>query len=1116
MDKKTPSEWDKFNLYKYKFMKKKWFNAERHCSLFKWLRIMKLTLFFLLAALLHVSASVYSQQTKFNIVLRDASVKEVLKQIENQSEYFFLYKNENIDVNRVVNIDIKDKPVEYILDELFKGTSVTYEIVNRQIVLVDKGRNNPFPVIQQQKSISGKVTDSTGAPLPGVTVIVKGTSNGTITDNEGAFSISNVPTEGVLVFSFVGMKTQEVNISGKTSITIKMAESTIGLDEVVAVGYGTMKKSDLTGSVSSVQSKDINTTKSSNALQSLAGRIAGVNISQNTGAPGSTMSIRIRGVNSIQGGNEPLYVIDGFPTNQNMLLSLNNSDIESIEILKDASATAIYGSRGANGVVLITTKQGKAKKTQVIFESSYAVQSIRKKMDLMDATEYALFINEQLANKNLDPYFSQEDIDGFGKGFDWQDALFHQAPQKNVSININGGNEKTQFSLGGSMFLQDGIIRRSDFSRYSVVMNLNHTISDKLNVGVSNVLSYIDTNRKDSGGGGRGNGTIGGALAAPPTLTPYNEDGTYRNLLTAYPFISNSMSNPVNILNEVSSNRNENRILLNAFVLYKPIQELTVKISGGISNTDYQTNIYRTNNYLGAESYASMGASRARSLLNENTVTYDKTFNEKHRFSAIAGLTYQDFVNTSLSGDGTSYISDVTENFDLGAALTPGIPQSGYSKSNLFSVLTRLNYVYNDKYLATFTFRGDGASQYSDGQKWGYFPSGALAWRVSKEKFFKSISAISNLKLRASWGKAGNQAISAYTTLNTLSSGNTIFGDGTYVTYAPGTRLPQNLKWESTATTNLGVDLGFLDNKINLTADYYIKKTTNLLNTVGLPLSMGYTSTIQNIGEMQNKGLEFGIDATPFSGNFKWNLNFNFSINRNKIVKLYNGQDILSANINVNLVQDYINILREGEPVGMFWGYQEDGYDDSGNIKFKDLDGDTQITSKDKTFIGNPNPDFTYGLQSSMSYKDFEFTFFVQGTYGNDIFNASSISSTLDYGIGLNMPEDVYLNHWTPENTNAKYPIAKVSTNVKVSDRFIEDGSYLRLKNVELAYNLGIKKFGMDNLRIYVSGQNLLTLTKYSWWDPEINSLGSAINQGVDYYSYPTSKSFTIGLQARF
>ncbi|MBV6640648.1 MAG: TonB-dependent receptor [Cyclobacteriaceae bacterium] len=1056
------------------------------------------------------------KEVQLSVDLSNADLAQAFELIEQKTDYNFILSKEKIDLNKNLGLETYAGSVEGLLLIISEKANISFRQINESIDVKSISRLKEAPVVVElieQVSVSGTITDENGEALPGATIQEKGTTNGTITDVEGKFSL-NVPEDATLTVSFVGFTTQDVSINGRSTLDVQLTADVSSLEEVVVIGYGTVKKSDLTGSVASVTSEEINAVPASNVLQSLTGRVAGVNISQNTGAPGAEMSIRIRGVNSIQGGNEPLYVIDGFPTNQSMLLSLNSADIESIEILKDASATAIYGSRGANGVVIVTTKKGTNRKTQIDFETSYGVQTLRKKMDLMNANEYAQFANETMVNSGFTPYFTQQQIDGFGSGFDWQDELFRPAPMKKMSLNINGGTEDTQFSLGGSLFLQDGIIKRSYHDRYSAVINITHKLSDKLKVDVSSILSYINTDRKDPLGGNRGGGIIGGTLSAPPTLKPINDDGTYVDLKNAYPFMSNSISNPINSLNESTSNRKENRTLVNSSFIYNPIPELTIKVLGGIANHDRQSTVYTSNSILNGLSSASMGSSRYRSLLNENTVSYDKTFNQS-KLSVLAGFTYQDFVNTSISGSGQGFISDVTETFDLGAADTPGIPSSSYSKSTLLSALARINYIYNDKYLATLTFRGDGASQYSEGDKWGYFPSGAVAWRLSNEDFF-DLPSISNLKVRASWGISGNQAISAYTTLTTLNSGIKSFGEGLQVSYAPGTRLPNKLRWETTDTKDVGIDIGFFENRLNITADYYVKQTKDLLNTVGLPLSMGYTTTIRNVGSMENKGFELGIETFPFTGEFEWRLNFNISLNRNKVIELYNDQDILGGDIDVNLVQDYLNILRKGHSVGSFWGYLEEGYDDNGQIIFSDLNGDDQITLDDKTFIGNPNPNFIYGLQSVMNYKNFDLTLFFQGSQGNDIFNVSSINNTLDFGIGLNMPREVFLNHWTAENPNAKYPIPALSTNVRASERFVEDGSYLRLKNIELAYNLNVKSKAINSIRIYTSGINLITITKYSWWDPEVNSRSSAIDQGIDHFTYPTAKAFTIGLQARF
>jgi len=815
-------------------------------------------------------------------------------------------------------------------------------------------------------------------------------------------------------------------------------------------------------------------------------------------------------------------VVDGFPISGSNPEVLNNSDIESVEILKDASAIAIYGSRGANGVVIITTKQGKIGKTLIDIDANYSMQYLRKKMDVCNAQEYAQFINQTRVNDGFGPYFTQSQIDNFGKGTDWQDLIIHSAPIKSTSVNISSGTEKTQFSLSASSFLQDGIIGRSGYNRNSVHFSVNHNINNKISVNLSSVLTSINTDAGYTEGGDRGSSLTYSPLVSPPTLTPFNDDGTYRNMLTAYPFISNALSNAVALRNELYNHLKDNRVLTNAALIYKPISGLTIKVSGGIENSDALRDYYATTKIPNSKGSASLGANQFRSLLSENTISYNKTFNQKHSLSALAGFTYQDFVMTSIGGSGVGFISDVTQAFDLGSGQTPGIPTSSYSKSVLLSFLGRANYSYNNKYLATLSIRRDGSSKYSEGNKWGTFPSAALAWKIKNENFLKDNNIISDLKLRASWGSTGSQAIDAYATLNLLYSGKTTFDKTSYNVVSPDrNRLPGDLKWETTEQKNIGLDLGILENRISLTADYYIKLTKDLLNDVILPSSLGYTSTIQNVGEVQNKGLELGIDARIFTGDFKWNLNGNISFNRNKVTKLYNGQDVNYGGTGINFVNDFTSILREGRPVGQFYGYVEDGYDAKGNIKYKDFDNDGSITLKDKTYIGDPNPKFIYGLNSVMSYQNFELTLFIQGTQGNDLFNVSSISSTMDYGIGLNVLREVYLNHWTPENPNAKYPRPSIATTSKSSNRFVEDGSYMRLKNIQLAYNLPVNKFGakwIRNVQLYVSGQNLLTFTKYSWMDPEVNSMGgtNSIVQGVDKYAYPMSKSITFGIRAGF
>ncbi|QEC53438.1 TonB-dependent receptor [Anseongella ginsenosidimutans] len=1062
---------------------------------------------------------------KISISIENASLAEVLEQIREKTGVEFLFSSK-INSKKEVSLEIKSARVRTALKRLLLPAGLTYEVVGEHIVIMND-RDTPEPLSMilelQEYTVSGTVTDAeTGEPLPGVNVTLKGGNSGATTGPDGAYNLE-VPEaeneERVLVFTFIGYLGREVPLNGQTEVNVTLRQDIVGLDQVVVIGYGTQKKSDLTGSVSQVKAEEINAYPSANVLQALSGRAAGVQVLQTTGAPGSGPNVRIRGQNSIQGENEPLYVVDGFPVSGSNPTLLNNSDIESIEILKDASATAIYGSRGANGVVLITTKQGRAGKTMVDFETSYSSQRIRNKLELMNAREYALLANEQAENDNIAPYFSQEEINGLGEGFDWQDLVFQTAPMRTTSLNVRGGNQKTQFALSGSVFGQEGIVKGSDYNRYSLRANVNHQVSDKFRVTLSSTMSKLKTERKDNGGGSRGNSMIGAAISAPPILEPYEEDGSYTVLSEEYPFIPVDLVNPLNFLNEQHGEIKANVVLANAALIYNPVKELTIKISGGVENRDERTDSYTTRNFYNSTGRANINTKQFTSLLSENIISYTKTFNDRHDFSAMAGFTYQDFVNTSLEASGVGFLSDAFETHNIGASQTPGIPRSGYSKSVLLSYLARLNYTLDSKYLFTVSFRSDGSSRFSEGNKWGYFPSGAFAWRASEENFLKDHPQISELKVRTSWGLTGSQAIDPYATLNNLSAGNTIFGDQMYNTFAPGTELPGELKWETTEQFDVGVDLGLFKNRLYLTADYYVKNTRDLLNTVRLPSSMGFTTTIQNVGKMQNRGIELGIDAKAMTGDFKWDLFGNISFNKNEVVKLHNGEDILGNFINVLVVGDNFSILREGRSVGQFWGYKEEGYDENGKITYQDLNGDGAISNDDKTYIGNPNPDFIYGLTSDMSYKNFQLSIFVQGTQGNDVFNVSSIPSTMDYGQGLNMPREVFLDHWTPGNTDAKYPVISRNYSVRVSDRWVEDGSFLRLKNVQLAYNFPMNDLGvkwLNSAQIYISGQNLLTLTNYSWWDPEVNSRGAGTQQGIDHYSYPVAKTFTIGLRAGF
>ncbi len=1088
------------------------------------LLVMKFSAIILLAACLQVSAKSFAQQVTLSE--KNVSLEKLFRSIEKQTGYVFFFDHQLIDKAPKVSVDVKKMPLEEALLLCLRGQQLSYSIVGKNIVIKQKENFSPLSVVKTlaqdtMVTANGRVTDKSGSPLPEASVVVKGTTNGAVTDAGGNYKL-RVARGTVLLVSFIGFKSEEAKVIGDQPLNFSLEDQVSSTEEIVVIGYGAVKKSDLTGSLSQVKSKDITSYPSTNIMQALNGRAAGVRVMQNGGAPGGGISVRIRGTNSILGGNEPLYVIDGFPYNGNPTF-LQNSDIASIEILKDASSTAIYGSRGANGVVMITTKSGRKKDaTTVDVEAGYTMQTVSKKMPLMNAQQYALLYNEQAKNDGLAAYFTQAQIDSLGRnaGTDWQDLVLRTAPIYNVSATVNGGTEKTKFSMSGSAFLQDGIIKASDYKRYNIRGNIEHDISKMFSVSFNTVLTRLNSSRQNSSLGNRGSDLISAMLMAPPSLTPYLADGTYRRLNTAYPFISNVIINPLIPINEQTDRIKGDRVFTNAALTIRPLEGLTIKISGGIDNlndrVDRYSNIEPTTNSVGS---AGIETTQQTGLLNENVITYMKEV-EKHSFTLMGGFTYQDNTTTTLNGSGTGFLSDVTGTGNLGSAATPGIPSSGYSKWALLSYLGRINYAFDDKYLFTASIRRDGSSRYSRENQWQNFPSAAFAWKASNENFLKQSRIISDLKLRASYGLSGSTSINPYATLNQLGSSNTIFGDALYVAFAPGTTLPGDLKWETTKQLDIGADIGFLQNGLRVTLDYYRKKTENLLNTVRLPASTGYLTTLQNVGEMQNTGVELGVEADILKREVSWSVNGNIAFNRNKVVKLYKGQDIFGQSFYTGSLNDYVNLLREGQPLGIFYGYRETGYTSTGLLQYEDINKDGAISAADKTYIGDPNPDFIYGFNSVTSWNGLELTVFIQGSQGNDIFNLNKASS-LDLGMGLNLPRDVYESHWTPGNANTKYPKITRTLNGNMSTRFVEDGSYLRFKNIQLAYNLPVQKFGwkwMKSAQVYASGQNLITLTKYSWYDPEVNVYGGAnsVNQGIDYAIYPTNKSLTFGIRCGF
>jgi len=1134
-------------------MKKKhysWISMAKLLWRSKLLKTMRLTLFAILVSVVQIFATnAHAQQTLVSLNLKNTSIRNVLGQIENQTDFYFIYNAKAVDVEKEVSIDAENKSIPEILDRIFEGSNVTYKIDKRQIAISTNLAEN---AIQQEITISGRVADSSGSPLPGVTIVLKGTTHGTITDGDGNYSISEVPSDATLVFSFVGMTTKEIPVSGETSIDVVLVEDAIGIEEVVAIGYGTMKKSDLTGAVSSIDNNKITQRAITSLDQGLKGQVAGVQIVQPSGAPGQTPIVRIRGINSIQYGNDPLWVVDGFPMSSGISF-LNPNDIESMTILKDASATAIYGSRGANGVIIVKTKKGKAGKTQVNYEAYIGAQSVTKTIDLMNAKEWAAaqrtFYERFRGGGLLDRAFPQSEIDQMGEGTDWQDEVFRTALMQSHNISVTGGNEKTTFAVSGNYLNQEGIVINSKYSRGTFGINLEHKASEKFKFGANVNTSYEYNQSISSAAGVNDGGVIYGALIAAPTFPVKNADGSYFSqreywIETGRMAANINLQNPVQVAYEQESNYNRTHILGNFYGSYNITNDLVVKTSLGADILYSRNNSYVPSYFISQSATngsAGINTSQRFSWVNENTLTYSKVFNEVHSFTALAGFTAEQAIAERLSASNTDFFTDITTYNNLGNGSEPRIPSSSYSRWSMASFIGRVNYDFKSKYFATVSARYDGSSRFGDNNRFGFFPSAALAWRLSEEEFLKDLSWLSNLKIRLSYGKTGNQDIPLYQNIQSFNrTSSYVFGNSSKTAVAPGALVNPDLKWETTNQYNAGVDIGTWDNKLNLTIDYYYKKTNDLLFPVSVPRQGGYTSVLQNIGSVENQGMELGLNYNLDNGDFTWNVFGNISFNRNKVLALANADRFFGPSFGRNLVQrngGSATIIKVGEPIGVFWGNIFDGLWQTeeefqaghmatnpnvgpGFENYRDINGDgVFVEGEDETIIGNPHPDFEFGITNNMSYKDFDLSFLINGVYGNDIFNANLIELTSQVN-GQNGIKE-YVNAWNGEgtsNTIAKIDRPSGRSGVfvnRVSTQYMEDGTYVRLQNITLGYTIPVRVF--TKLRTYVSADNLLTLTNYSGYNPEVSVMGNTSTaMGIDAGTYPVAKIFRFGVQVNF
>lgn len=1045
-------------------------------------------------------------------------------------------------------------------------------------------------VMMAQSQVTGNVTDESGEAVIGATIKIVGTTQGTITDIDGNFSLEIPAGKTLLQVSYMGYKTQVINVKGKSSLAVVLQEDAAMLDETVVVGYGSMKKSDLTGSVSQINSKDLMAGGTSDLAHGLQGKVAGVDVRQSDGSPGAGVSITVRGANSFTTSAQPLYIVDGVPygtdpngmpssganegNNQTVspLSMINPNDIEKIEVLKDASATAIYGSRGANGVVMITTKKGKQgeSRAKIEFSSKWSIQTVARKMKTLDAYTFALYQNEAAANSRL--YEGSTDTDSYqgkweypyiggafdyyhGKynpspddflipglrtdeygnvdevaGADWQDEIFQTGATQDYSLNVSGGDDKGWWSFSGSYSGQTGIIKNTGYERYSLSANLGRRVTSWLELGTGQFYtnSVTDFQRTNS----ENTGIIRSALIFPPTYGVHTatEQLDELNWLAA---------NPVNYVNGAKDQLKQLSYFSSSYAEITFSPWLKFRQNLGLGYNDGHRGTYYNRHTQEGKSPINGKAGKAtntwQSMTAEGVFTFDKTWNI-HHLNVVGGITFEGGWGENTAMTATNFTSDLTQDADMSLALEKAVISSGSTEQKLNSLLGRVNYSLMDKYLFTASVRSDGSSSFAKNHKWATFTSAAAAWRMSEEEFIRDLDIFSNLKLRLSYGETGNQGIGAYRTLGVMQAANYPFNgtlsSGMSTIDWRGKANP-DLKWETTSQWNVGLDAGFMNNCLTFTLDYYYKKTRDLLQNISVPSSTGFSQRLVNSGNVSNEGVEFTVNYDVFRrGPVKWNLTSNISMNRNKIGGL-DGDQYATSLWNA---ADEAFLQRNGCPIGTLYGYVEDGFFDNvaevrsmpqyaklsdadalkmvGEIKYRDMNGDGYITEDDRTIIGNTNPDFIYSLTSNLSWKNLSLDFMLQGSQGNDILNYNLTDIKMS-NIG-NITREAYDSRWTAETADkALWPKATAgyTRTWLLSNRHVENGSYMRLKYITLSYSWLKPCRYIQGINFTLTATNVFTITNYSWFDPDVNAGGAnPATPGVDSYSYPSARTFAFGM----
>lgn len=1078
---------------------------------------MKLTALLMLVFTFNLNARSFSQ--KITIAEKNISLLKAFRLIEKQTGYSFLYEKQLLKNAGAVSLNIQNMELTDALNICFRDQPFDYEIKHSTIIIREKRIRHAAPVVQEDSkpapppvTIQGNVRSEEDRPLAGASIKLKGTDRGTTTDADGNFTLQLPDDTGILVISYVGHETVEIPVSAAPFLSITLQLSEAKSEEIVVVGYGTQKKSDLTGAITSLRASDYESQPLAGIQELFQGRSAGVNVNANSGAPGATLKVRIRGANSINAGNEPLYIVDGMALTSASIRDLNVNDIKSIEILKDASSTAIYGSRGANGVVIINTKQGRSGKAVVGYNGFVSFNSAPDKYKLLDAQAYAKQAN-YIARAEV-----FRDIDGL-QTTDWQGLIFRPTTVQNHQVSVEGGGESSRYFLSLGYLDQPGIVINTQFKRYALRANVSSTVNKKTQLFLNMFLSRSE---------GRNNGDLGksapvsGSVAWGPAESPFLDNGEYRRNS-----VSSIWLNPYMLIKEQLNDNYVNTGLINAGLKYDFTDWLSFQANVGLDANNSRT-AFLNNNWISPGNPGSgQQSGESYTFQNSNILTFQKTFRNDH-FLKVLGImeaTSSAARGFVARGSGLTTIANGYDNLGLN---TSKDISSTFSDWSLLSYIGRMEYNYQSKYYINASIRADGSSKFI--RKWGYFPSVGIAYNIANESFMQDNELVNDLKLRASWGVAGNQNVPPYTSLGILSGVQYSFGTpGLYQGYTIGSPAV-DLTWERTDQTNVGVDFSLLDRKLNFSVDYYKKVTRDLLLQVPVPQYNGGGTIFQNTGTVENSGLEFFVEAAIVeSKNFSWRSNFNLSFNRNKVLNLGKDSLIYRPIIGGGIVNTNIQVVKVGEPLSSFYLIPWEGiyqtHDDAlgyraGDNKYRDVSGNNSIGYEDRVISGFATPSFFYGFNNMFSYRNIELNVFIQGAGGNKIFNgiyAANAAPTSEIKYPTLVESSDY---WRPDNTGAAWadPASTTNRNFVESTRYLQDGGYLRLKNVNLSYSFAKKIPGISGIRVSLSAQNILTLTKYKGYDPEASSSStlSDADAGMDFGAYPLFRSYTIGLNVTF